>query len=82
MIAGMKGRVTVLLVAAALIGGAVVARVWLAATGSYGDTGLPVMLRVGSAIGLAVGFLLAGAAVAWPMRKAEARAKPGDNASS
>jgi hypothetical protein len=67
---GLKGRITMLLVAAALIAGAVVVRVWLAATGGYRDGTLSMPLRVGSAVALFSGFLLAALAVAWPMRAA------------
>ena len=70
MLGEFKGRVTMLLVAAALIAGAVVARVWLAATGGYRESSLSVPLRVGSAVALFSGFLLAALAVAWPIRAA------------
>lgn len=59
-----------LLVAAALIAGAVVVRVWLAATGGYREGSVAVPLRVVSAVALFGGFLMAGLAVAWPMRAA------------
>lgn len=59
-----------LLVAAALIAGAVVVRVWLAATGGYSGVPLSVPLRVASAVALFTGLLLAALAVAWPMRTA------------
>lgn len=70
MVTGLKGRMVTLLAAAALVGGAVVIRVWLAATGGYSEAAYAVPLRVVSAIGLFAGLLLAGVAVAWPMRKA------------
>lgn len=69
MLTGFRGRITVLLVAAALVGGAVTIRVWLAATGAYGQ-GSSIPLRVVSAVALFGGLLLAGLAVAWPMGKA------------
>lgn len=78
----MKGGITVLLVAGALIAMAVVVRVWLAATGSYGDAGLPVMLRIGSAAALVVGLLLAGLAVAWPVRRVAGPRKPQNRSNS
>ncbi|MFQ5875085.1 MAG: hypothetical protein ACE5JL_14995 [Dehalococcoidia bacterium] len=68
MVAGLKGRMVTLLAAAALVGGAVVVRVWLAATGGYSEAAYAVPLRVASAIALLAGLLLAGVAVAWPMR--------------
>jgi len=67
---GLKGRIVILLLAATLIAGAVVARVWLAATGGYSEGNLALPLRVGSTVALFGGFLLAALAVAWPMRKA------------
>lgn len=69
MLGDMRKRVTVLLVGAAFIAAAVVVRVWLAATGGYSESSLAVPLRIGSAVALVVGFLLAGAAVAWPMQR-------------
>ncbi|MBI3979727.1 MAG: hypothetical protein HY331_16220 [Chloroflexi bacterium] len=62
-------RVGLLLVAAVLVGGAVVIRVWLAATGSYSQGDLSLPLRAVSGVSLVVGFVLAGAVVAWPVRK-------------
>lgn len=67
--ADMRRRVILLLIAALLIAGAVVVRVWLAAIGSYSDGSLALPLRVASAAALFGGFLLAGLAVAWPMRR-------------
>lgn len=67
--AGLRRRVATLLVAAALIAGAALMRVWLAATGGYSHGPLAVPLRVASAVALFGGFLLAGVAVAWPMGK-------------
>lgn len=67
MVTGIKERVAGLLVAAALVGGAVVIRVWLAATGGYSGGGFAVPLRLGSAIALFLGLVLAGLVVAWPM---------------
>jgi hypothetical protein len=67
MLGEIKGRVTLLLVAAALVGGAVAIRVWLAATGGYSqESSIP--FRVASTVALFGGFLLAALAVAWPMR--------------
>ncbi len=71
-----------LLVATALVGGAVVVRVWLAATGGYGEAALSVPLRIASAIALFAGLMLAALAVAWPMRKPGSPAKPSGNDSS
>lgn len=65
----MRRRVMVLAVAGLLVAGAVMVRVWLAATGGYSQGGLAVPLRVVSAVALVGGFVLAGAAVAWPVRK-------------
>ncbi|MBI2171182.1 MAG: hypothetical protein HYU30_04065 [Chloroflexi bacterium] len=69
MAAGLKGRIVALLAAVALVGGAVVIRVWLAATGGYSAGGLSISLRAMSAVALFAGLLLAALAVAWPMRK-------------
>ena len=69
MATGLKGRIVALLAAAALVGGAVVIRVWLAATGGYSEGGLAVFLRAISAVALFAGLLLAAVAVAWPMRR-------------
>ncbi|MBI4328802.1 MAG: hypothetical protein HY685_02930 [Chloroflexi bacterium] len=68
MVTGVKGRITWLLVAAALVGGAVVVRVWLAATGGYSGSPFAVPLRLGSAVALFLGLALAGLVVAWPMK--------------
>ncbi len=68
MFQGLKGRITVLLIAAALVGGAVVVRVWLAATGGYSQ-GWSIPFRAASGIALFAGLLLAGLTVAWPMGK-------------
>ncbi len=72
MLTGFRGRATALLVAAALVGGAVLARVWLAATGGYSEGTLSVPLRVASVVSLFAGLLLAALAVAWPMRRPKA----------
>lgn len=69
MLTGIKGRIIWLLIAAALVGGAVMVRVWLAATGGYSEGSLSVPLRAASAIALFAGLLLAALAVAWPMRE-------------
>lgn len=68
----MRARLVLLLLAALLVAGAVVVRVWLAASGGYSQGGLALPLRVGSGVALVVGLLLAGAVVAWPMRKSGA----------
>lgn len=65
----MEGRLALLLLAALLIGAAVVTRVWMAATGVYSQGDLALPLRAASAVALVSGFLLAGATVAWPMKK-------------
>jgi hypothetical protein len=65
----LKHRIRLLFVAGALVAAAVLIRVWLASTGSYSSGGASVPLRVVSAVTLAVGFLMAAAVVAWPMRK-------------
>ncbi len=67
-----RGRVIALLVAAFLVGGAVVVRVWLAATGGYSQAAYAAPLRVASAIALFGGLLLAGLAAAWPVRRPRA----------
>lgn len=68
MLTGLRGRMMALLVAAALVGGAVVVRVWLAATGGYSqESSIP--FRVASGIALFAGLLLGAFTVAWPMRK-------------
>lgn len=59
-----------LLLGGAFIAVAVVLRVWLAATGGYSEGDLAVPFRIVSAVALVAGFLLAGAVVAWPMRRA------------
>lgn len=69
MATGLKGRAVALLIAAALVGGAVVVRVWLAATGGYSEGAIAMPLRVASAIALFAGLVLGGLTVAWPMRK-------------
>ncbi len=68
---GLKARMVSLLVAAVLIGGAVVIRVSLAATGGYTQGGLALPLRIVSIIALFLGLVVAGLAVAWPMRGAD-----------
>lgn len=65
---GLKGRMGALLAAAALVGGAVGIRVWLAATGSYSQGG-SIPFRVVSGVALFSGFVLAALAVAWPMKR-------------
>lgn len=68
MVPDIKSRIIWLLVAALLVGAAVLTRVWLAATGSYSQETLAVMLlRVASAACLISGLVLAGAIVAWPV---------------
>ncbi|MEE9199615.1 MAG: hypothetical protein V3U26_07465 [Dehalococcoidia bacterium] len=74
----LKGRIAVLLVGGALIAVAVLLRVWLAATGGYTEGSLSVFFRIGSAVALIVGLLLAGASVAWPMRRAGGSRGPAD----
>ncbi len=69
----MRTRVIGLLTGAALIAAAVLVRVWLAATGGYSDGALAMPLRAASAIALIAGMLLAGAAAAWPVRRAGKR---------
>lgn len=75
----LRRRVATLLVAAALIAGAVLVRVWLAATGGYSHGFLAVPLRVASAVALFGGFLLAGLVVAWPMRRSIGPRRPHDS---
>ena len=70
MATGLKGRIVLLLAAAALVGGAVVVRVWLAATGGYSEEGIAMPLRVVSGVALFLGLVMAGLTVAWPMRQA------------
>lgn len=65
----MKVRFILLLLAALLVAGAVVVRVWLAASGGYSQGGPALPLRVGSAVALVGGLLLVGAMVAWPMQR-------------
>lgn len=77
MLTGFKGRIIALLIAAALVGGAVVVRVWLASTGGYSQAAYAAPLRVASAIALFAGLLLGGLTVAWPMGKPGGPAKPG-----
>lgn len=72
MLTGFKGRMMALLVAATLVGSAVMVRVWLAATGGYSQ-GSSIPFRVASGIALFAGLLLAALTVAWPMR---ARKRP------
>ncbi len=68
MLTGFKGRMMALLIAAALVGSAVMVRVWLAATGGYSqESSIP--FRVASGIGLFAGLILAALTVAWPMGK-------------
>ncbi len=69
MLGDLNVRIALLLIAALLVAGAVVVRVWLAATGGYSEGDLALPLRVVSAVALVSGFLLAGAVVAWPVRK-------------
>lgn len=63
----MRTQIALFLAGAALVGFAVLTRVWLAATGGYTDGPLSVPLRAASAIALAAGMLLAAASVAWPL---------------
>jgi hypothetical protein len=79
MDAGLRGRVAMLLAAAALIAGAAVTRVWLAATGGYSHGSLAVPLRVASAAALFGGFLLAGLVVAWPFQRSTGQKRPNDS---
>lgn len=74
---GLKGRIAALLVAAALVGFATASRVWLASTGGYSAGGAAAFMRVASGVALLLGFLLAGLALAWPMK---GNRPPGDKA--
>lgn len=65
----MRIQITLLLVGAALVGSAVLARVWLASTGGYSASALSVPLRIASALSLAAGLVLAAVSVVWPIRK-------------
>lgn len=80
MSADVKMRVGLLLLAALLVGSAAVARVWLAASGSYSQGASAMPLRVASAVALLSGFALAGAAVAWPMPKSGVSRERGQGA--
>ena len=80
MLTGIKGRIAILMSAAVLVGGAIVVRVWLAATGGYNDAPMAMTLRVSSGISLFLGFLLAALTVAWPMQRVVRPQKPLDEA--
>jgi hypothetical protein len=69
VLTGFKGRMMALLLAAVLVGSAVLVRVWLAATGGYSEGGLSLPLRAISAVALFAGLALAALAVGWPMRR-------------
>lgn len=77
-----KARFAALLAAAALVGFAVVARVWLAATGGYSGGTLSAPLRVTSAVALFVGLALAAVAVAWPVKRARHSTEPKDKSNT
>ena len=76
MVTDIKSRVIWLLVAGLLVGAAVLVRVWLMATGSYGQgTAAVMLLRVASVVCLISGLMLMVAIVAWPVPKPESSAK-------
>lgn len=71
-----RRRVQALLLAACLVGAAVVARVWLAATGGYHQGALSLALRAASGLALLSGLALAALAVAWPESRRRASGPP------
>lgn len=68
MLQDIRGRLLTLLLGGSLIALAITIRLWLAWTGTYSQGGASVTARVLSIIALLVGFILAGVAVAWPMK--------------